>query len=1612
MAPRRSKNQTCWRRKLLTVTCESGASQRSTSASRRASFACFTDPRTIEFRAPVGLGGPRWAESCNTQMGKFSDFLALRFGMRLTPQTRSLTFLWDVRTKKVTYESVPTVDGIVGIANYGPTATLFSLGRNHTVQQYDLNPNARAPQLVQNVQHVPAKLPPSPPISDGDQGKAAGTVTAGAADPRAIYFEAESSGEEGVMTMSPLQRIAQEMDQLEDEKRDQLGALSPVSSRSSLSSRSAGGYGRPQRSRSSNSRRQLTKEKPPSPGMLSTGSSYGTGTTFSSGAWRAGGMPQPPQRESVSIRTISSSASTKSKSSRLRQEILQSPDEPKPITKELFPFTKARLTEVPFTIPVYDQNRRTPDDLRKQMLQVVFGWQEDVESLIRDEVARHQPGAPSAVLLSKWLGDLGSDTAASMVGSASLSSSDWMLLALSAMGSESQKKVGEAFVERLLAKGDTHPAVAILLGLGEPDEAIEAYVSSKHFMEAVLLTCLVFPLDWGRQSHLVRRWGEQLVSEEPKQPELAVRCFSCTSVESSEPWFSPRAQDAIYAAQQSILGPSPPLTGTMTLSPPNSATHPRMNPAQSGLKLITNFNPPQHLDPLTVIDDKTPMTYTTGGVTPIDSAAVLSPGGYYMRQPFRGDPASAASARTMTPGGGGAYERRRYPSRGALDRLRESREPMTPADETTIRTTAPTTAWKDRRSGSETSYGSTIHRARSASTGKGRTFSPTDRSISSSSYQPQVDRERGRGLPSPAQGVFTRLTEGNRARNGSRDRKPDGLSLHMDDLVLVDPPLPSGTTQTSYTMLTGGSAITGQGSIQSRSSRRTAQSANDADMKSSKIRSIDEYINSLEAAQNYGRERARSPSRHRGQSREGRSSRRAPSEGRGVRYIKPAKRSPSSPVSMSPDDPALLGAAAAATAAFEDERYYKLIAPVEAQTTRPSRGPDATSNSARAASKSRRRTESKERSTRMRSVSRSAKTRSSRPESPSREATGEVRGRSQVRGDGSVQREPSSGGSAQPNSSPDLSNDSKEPRARSTSRRPRERGTSHSRTRSPDRRPRERSKSARRPLSDVREVSIDRVDTRATSKSNMPRLVTNFSENSVLTKKELAAQELEARRLSLARRPSAPAIPHPAELSTSRIAEAAEPTSARSPTGSPGMPIPNERQLMRSMSVDPDMLFRGASATTGVSTSSAPIGLPATPRAMRHPKYMTGSPEDAPAVPEIPQSFVQAQSASANASANVSAEPSPDKQGPPSPPMMLLPATTFEPGRSSSAPIEKWLQAAGQRPGSSRPSHARKLSSEYQAIHPPTGSGSAVASPAIGSIEEALAGGSEQNMDNIVIVEASPLAAQPQSVLPELQHLAGPPPPPPPPTMFRGHMASNSLGIIDSADMRHATPAAMLAPRQATPVLDVQPPPVSSSPQTHRRGRGSVSETMGQKLRNVTTRLRERSASRNRIRSPPEPTTYTPAPYESIQPSINRAKSPPQSTTHSPAPYESIQPSMPPQRRGSTSTAQTRSPAVDKGTFTMPYDSTYVSSAPPTDAITRASTAPPIDALPQTTYGGGYRNPKEIARQMAAEATAAEAAPPKSTTPYLGYRNPKEIRANMPPEYTQMGVEPAAGENN
>lgn len=246
--------------------------------------------------------------------------------------------------------------------------------------------------------------------------------------------------------------------------------------------------------------------------------------------------------------------------------------------------------------------------------------------------SRHEPGSASGVLLSKWLGELGADSLAQMVGSESMTSSDWMLLALScSMGQGSQKAVGEAFVKRLLESDEVHPAVAILLGLGEEDQAIAVYASRKFYFEAIVLTCLLFPGAWQRQVMLLREWAEAAALN--GQPEFAARCFACAAYQPTDSHYPSSAPSDPFTLQSKMYSAN-------ASTSPLSTTSGRITTKTASLKLITNFGDNTfHLAPATTV-----------GVTPIlESALSPSKDNSWTRsnsRPTR-DP---SSARTVTPG--------------------------------------------------------------------------------------------------------------------------------------------------------------------------------------------------------------------------------------------------------------------------------------------------------------------------------------------------------------------------------------------------------------------------------------------------------------------------------------------------------------------------------------------------------------------------------------------------------------------------------------------------------------------------------------------------------------------------------------------------------------------------------------------------------------------------------------------------------------------------------------------------------------------------------------------------------------------------------------------------
>ncbi|KAI4140123.1 MAG: hypothetical protein L6R39_005939, partial [Caloplaca ligustica] len=1088
------------------------------------------------------------------------------------------------------------------------------------------------PAMVKNVQYFPMGPPPVPAKVNTNSSQTSMNNIPGTAPPvtDSPHFETPR----GPVNLSTIQRSANQMHAIEHAQQARSDVSSPVSSRSMTESMS---------SRSSTNAYQYPRTQ------ASYSSRAASGTTFSTispsmlgrESFFSGGSSVFPQTNSMA------STGRRSRGSRLRQEVLLSPESK---YVDLFPRTRARLSTIQLKQPrTLDQENTNADELRRQMLDVVFGWEDDIEPLIRDELAHHQPGSTSAVLLAKWLGEVDTDQMASIISSGNVNSSDWMMLALSSMGGQSGK-MGQAFVQRLLQQGDFHTSATILLGMGDREDAVEVYVSRSFFMEAILLTCLLFPTDWQRQAHLVRRWGEFVV--ENSQQQLAIRCFQCTGVEPPMPWASPslRGQSTPSQASQSAISLlSPPLSPPPVNKPPVQG---RMTTKNSSLKLITSFGPPdkaQFKFPGLKSDDRTPTQ--APGVTPIAESAI-SPGGTpggFLRPQSR----NKGFNRAMTPGG----HRNRLPSIGETPI--DSSVPLFPRpSKLPTPNDSGSDMEKERLEGKHEKrvepeplllLSSARYEPSSAVSGKSPMTALPDRSIDNVL------------LPDPAADAFTafREREASKKRNASKDRKPDGLHIRMPNNQVQGAfvsPAGTGSGGSSARRSHAQSELQANDSLSERLDPRSEvrspplSSKSWASAKSPSVsgRSTDPFISSLDEAGYYSR-RSKDPSGRRHKSREGREHKsrskhrtKEHSQDRGrnhQKYVRPAKRSPSSPVPMTPDD--LRQYSETPITDSMDASISGLSTPgTESRHGRDHSQHSKTVSKLRSGSKA---SEYSSRTVRHISpdgyddsrlgseASYAQSKASSRRVSPNGLLDPYGRGRSKSKGDGSMARSPSS-----PLPSTDQArlyqrSEDEDDRLqivnanrhrlrsahRSSSRRPHERGTSARRDPSPDRR-RHKSSRHRRSGNEASREPQSAIEPRMTTDEMFAVGADRYRESlERLQRKELAARELEARRESLARRPEVPEIPHPTDLYSPRppIGMRALTDLSNSPTSWGGNPSMLQQQQRL-----PPTVFNPREANNGAA-SVGPYGLPATPKAMRHPRYTSKDDNGIPEVPEIPDTL-------------------------------------------------------------------------------------------------------------------------------------------------------------------------------------------------------------------------------------------------------------------------------------------------------------------------------------------------------------------------------------------------------
>ncbi|TFB04554.1 hypothetical protein CCMA1212_003408 [Trichoderma ghanense] len=1308
------------------------------------------------------LAGPNWMGwSKNGRIIQYSD---------------SETFSWDVRTKHVTKDSIPTLEHVKGLAVYGPGASLFTLGPNNTVQQFDLNSPAI---MVANVQHPAGVLPPSPPTSEETGGRSvhsATTIHTSESESSSVPLEMGIS-ESDDDHLSPFQRLAKRnAPEARNEVYDTGSAASSQSGASSLSKSSASSR-TPGRQASSLRSRGMTEGT-----YISAGSSLKTSTV---GRREADNYSMGYTLPSTSGPSLASSRS-RHRPSRLRHEVPRSPDEAN--VQDLFKYTRSRLSDLPYKHPMpTPRSHPTNDDLRRQMLSTIFGWNKEVEDLIRDEMSRYPAGSANRILLAKWLGDIDADIMAA--GSQNMTSQDWMLLALSGIGGQaSQHKLGRVYVQRLLENGDVHVAVTIMLGMGDYNDAIEVYISHKRYMEALILTSLAFPSVWERQAAIVRKWGEWAVKH--GQQQLAIRCFACTDQESSEPWTSPSAAQLNF---QNIT-PSIPEVLSPPLSPPGIQRGPQRSVAKaSALKLITSFGDPNQKAKFYSQDGgQTPIA---AGVTPIAESAI-SPGGAY-------DPATAflrpsGNSRFNTPTSarpiGQGFSRGRLPSIGEANK---------PLDNIAGIVDAP----QKRPSHSRKSSAPQDNMATGLAMQRAATASPM---MMRDQYQRGVQGYAGERPPSPDHNIMSRLQEVHSARrNGSRDRIPPHLNLQLQTMVQQQPtmeamsPEQSGASSARFHWPsrrrgTGPSAASVAGSITSASSAGRSHKSN--------TRQRDDYIHSLEAAQHYPRragsrtgskERTRDASTGRHTSRERRTKSRDPSEERGrasARSWTRPKRSPTSPVPMSPEDLAILS-----NRTFDNS--------VEPLTIRKA------------------------------SV-----------------AKGKASGRTSSRGrGGSVPRSPPS---PVPLSATALHYQGSEDEEdfRAAMRAQEEFRTKHSRSvghnvSSPAVSRREHAESRRKEATETREAAPV-VHARAASTEHAGDLKKMKDERQ--RKKEQAARELEERRKSLAKRQLGPQIPHPSQISPGRppiLVEAedeklpddlpprsatepprtAEPPRSMYAQNRPQIGLPATPKAMRLIIRSDENQYEDLPAPPVPATFSQKYSPQNSPQ--YSPKYTLGSnvfgeeqkqqqqqQQPPPPPPPPPQQQQQQQQF---------------QQKEEEPPLTLLPSTVYQlPSTVYQPPSRPMIPRSMSAPIPDEPPHATRYGRK----------GSTNEGRGLDDIVETEW---RRQVNNLVPPPPPPPPSAPLTFLKELQHLAVPPPPPPAPLPHvrrqppvAGTLASGMIEIVMDDEADEPTTA---APNDGVvPVLAHPEPPAKG----HNRGRSLGEGSLSGRRTKATERLRSGSRSR------------------------------------------------------------------------------------------------------------------------------------------------------------------------
>jgi hypothetical protein len=215
-------------------------------------------------------------------------------------------------------------------------------------------------------------------------------------------------------------------------------------------------------------------------------------------------------------------------------------------TMSLFPVARARMRKLSTSLVEVADQTSSSEFMLSEMLRKVFGWEEDVRSLVRTEWHMHRQHSIERAILQCWLNEDLVDHSDRNHSTRRSLGVDWIVLALRASAGNDDQTMGMGFAWRLEKEGDVHSAAALYIGMNQVERAVEMYTSDGQWIEAILLTALKWPDEWQRIANLLRRWTSAMLAECDELRSLAARCIASSEVKPKQHWAPLSAKYAAF----------------------------------------------------------------------------------------------------------------------------------------------------------------------------------------------------------------------------------------------------------------------------------------------------------------------------------------------------------------------------------------------------------------------------------------------------------------------------------------------------------------------------------------------------------------------------------------------------------------------------------------------------------------------------------------------------------------------------------------------------------------------------------------------------------------------------------------------------------------------------------------------------------------------------------------------------------------------------------------------------------------------------------------------------------------------------------------------------------